>query len=93
MNRLQTIHELLSELQQQQVELEQRELQVAKAAEELSQSRAVQQALRCGRQEERGRVVALIDLQLEQLGRAGLNAISLQALRRQLVDSGSEGSG
>jgi hypothetical protein len=86
MNRLQTIHELLSELQQQQVELEQREQQVARAAEELSQSNAVQQALRCGRQEERGRVVALIDLQLEQLSRAGLNAISLQTLRRQLIE-------
>lgn len=93
MNLTQAIYDLLGELQQQQAELEQRELQVARAAEELSQSRAVQQALRCGRQEERGRVVALIDLQLEQLGRAGLNAISLQALRRQLVDSGSEGSG
>lgn len=93
MNLTQAIYDLLGELQQQQAELEQRELQVAKAAEELSQSIAVQQALRCGRQEERGRVVALIDLQLEQLGRAGLNAISLQALRRQLVDGGSDGSG
>jgi hypothetical protein len=31
-------------------------------------------------------VVALIDLQLEQLSRAGLNAISLQTLRRQLLE-------
>jgi hypothetical protein len=93
MNLTQKICDLLGELQQQQAGLEQRELQVAKAAEELSQSIAVQQALRCGRQEERGRVVALIDLQLEQLGRVGLNAISLQALRRQLVDGGLDGSG
>ena len=97
MNLTQKIYELLAEIQQHHVEvereIERREAAVAKAAEELSQSIAVQQALRCGRQEERGRVVALIDLQLEQLGRAGLNAISLQALRRQLVDSGSEGSG
>lgn len=86
MNTIQTIQQLLSDLQHQQLEMERREAELAKAAEQLSQSSAVQQALRCGRQEERGRLVALIDLQLEQLGRAGLNAISLQTLRRQLLE-------
>lgn len=86
MNTIQTIQQLLSDLQHQQLEVERREAELAKAAEQLSQSSAVQQALRCGRQEERGRLVALIDLQLEQLGRAGLNAISLQTLRRQLLE-------
>ena len=76
----------MRELRDQVVEIERREAEVARAAEELSQQDAVQQALRCGRQEERGRVVELIDLQLEQLNRAGLNAMSLQALRRQLVE-------
>lgn len=86
MNTIQTIQQLLSDLQHQQLELERREAELAKAAEQLSQSSAVQQALQCGRQEERGRLVALIDLQLEQLSRAGLNAISLQTLRRQLLE-------
>ena len=86
MSRLQVIESLVRELRDQVVEIERREAEVARAAEELSQQEAVQQALRCGRQEERGRVVALIDLQLEQLNRAGLNAMSLQALRRQLVE-------
>lgn len=86
MTRLQVIESLVRELRDQVVEIERREAEVARAAEELSQQDAVQQALRCGRQEERGRVVALIDLQLEQLNRAGLNAMSLQALRRQLVE-------
>jgi len=86
MTRLQVIESLVRELRDQVVEIERREAEVARAAEELSQQDAVQQALRCGRQEERGRVVALIDLQLEQLNRAGSNAMSLQALRRQLVE-------
>ena len=86
MTRLQVIESLVRELRDQVVEIERREAEVARAAEELSQQEAVQQALRCGRQEERGRVVALIDLQLEQLDGAGLNAMSLQALRRQLVE-------
>lgn len=86
MSRLPVIEALVRELRDQVVEIERREAEVARAAEALSQQDAVQQALRCGRQEERGRVVALIDLQLEQLNRAGLNAMSLQALRRQLVE-------
>lgn len=86
MTRLQVIEDLVRELRDQVVEIERREAEVARAAEELSQQDAVQQALRCGRQEERGRVVALIDLQLEQLNSAGFNSMSLQALRRQLVE-------
>lgn len=86
MSRLQVIEDLVRELRDQVVEIERREAEVARAAEELSQQEAVQQALRCGRQEERGRVVALIDLQLEQLNGAGINAMSLQALRRQLLE-------
>ena len=80
------IESLVRELRDQLADIEQREAAMARAAEQLSQDEAVQQALRCGRQEERGRVVELIDLQLEQLNRAGLNAMSLQALRRQLVE-------
>jgi hypothetical protein len=87
MNTIQTIQELLADLQEQQLQIERRAAEIAQAAEELSQTTAVQQALRCGQQEERGRVVALIDLQLEQLGKAGINAISLQTLRRQLTDN------
>jgi hypothetical protein len=88
MTRLQVIETLVRELRDQVVEIERREAEVARAAEALSQQDAVQQALRCGRQEERGRVVALIDLQLEQLDGAGLNAMSLRTLRRQLLEGG-----
>lgn len=86
MSRLQMIEHLVMELREQVAEIERRELEVARAAEQLSQQEAVRQALRCGQQEERSRVIALIDLQLEQLNQAGINAMSLHALRRLLLE-------
>jgi hypothetical protein len=79
------LHRLAQELEERERDLDQRELALAQAAEQLSQSEAVQQAMQCARQEATQKVVALIDLQLEQLGRAGLNAITLRTLRNTLL--------
>jgi 16S rRNA U516 pseudouridylate synthase RsuA-like enzyme len=78
--------QMVAALEARERAAEQREKELAKAAEDLTQTEAVQVALRCGKQEAIGRVVALIDLQLETLGRAGLNAISLRTLRKHIVD-------
>ena len=66
--------------------LEERERKLAAAIEDLSQDSAVQAAWQQGGQHERDRIVALIDLQLGQLAAAGMNAILLRALRRQLLE-------
>ena len=67
-------------------DLEQREQCVAQAAEELTASAAVQAAWQQGGMAERDRVAALIDLQLDQLSRGGVNALVLTALRRQVLE-------
>ena len=67
-------------------DLEQREQSVAQAAELLSQEPAIAAAWQQGGMAERDRVAALIDLQLDQLKRGGLNAIVLTALRRQVLE-------
>ena len=67
-------------------DLEQREQSVAQAAEELTATAAVQAAWQQGGMAERDRVAALIDHQLDQLSRGGVNAIVLTALRRQVLE-------
>ena len=67
-------------------DLEQREQSVAQAAEELTASAAVQAAWQQGGMAERDRVAALIDHQLDQLSRGGVNALVLTALRRQVLE-------
>ena len=66
--------------------LEQRERQLAQAAEQLSQEPAIAAAWQQGGMAERDRVAALIDLQLDQLGRGGINAVVLTALRRMVLE-------
>jgi hypothetical protein len=66
--------------------LEAREQSVAQAAEELTASAAVQAAWQQGSIAERDRVVMLIDLQLDQLKRGGINAIVLTTLRRMVLE-------
>lgn len=78
---------LIGQLEAKEQELAERERAVAEAAEQLSQSEQVQLAFVAGKQTERERVMALIDLQLETLGRAGLNAVSLRTLRHQLQEA------
>jgi hypothetical protein len=67
-------------------DLEAREQSVAQAAEELTASAAVQSAWQQGGAAERDRVVMLIDHQLDQLSRGGINAIVLTTLRRMVVE-------
>jgi hypothetical protein len=68
-------------------DLEAREQSVAQAAEELTESAAVQAAWQQGGAAERDRVVMLIDHQLDQLSRGGINAIVLTTLRRMVVEA------
>jgi hypothetical protein len=68
-------------------DLEAREQSVAQAAEELSASAAVQAAWQQGGMAERDRVAALIDHQLDQLSRGGINAIVLTTLRRMVLET------
>jgi len=67
-------------------DLEAREQSVARAAEQLTESAAVQAAWQQGGTAERARITALIDHQLEQLNRGGTNALVLTTLRRMVVE-------
>jgi hypothetical protein len=67
-------------------ELEAREQSVAQAAEELTATAAVQAAWQQGGAAQLDRVVALIDHQLDQLSRGGINAIVLTTLRRMVLE-------
>lgn len=66
--------------------IEQRERQLAQAAELLSQEPAIAAAWQQGGMAERDRVAALIDHQLDQLRRGGTNALVLTALRRMVLE-------
>jgi septal ring factor EnvC (AmiA/AmiB activator) len=81
-----TLTETRQQLDTLMAELEAREHSVAQAAEELTESAAVQAAWRQGGAAERDRITALIDHQLEQLNRSGTNALVLTTLRRMVVE-------
>ena len=66
--------------------IEAREQDLAAAAEQLSQDAAVRAAFKQGIQHERGRVLALLDHQQGLLKRGGINALVLDALRRQVQE-------
>jgi hypothetical protein len=68
-------------------DLEAREQSVARAAEQLTESAAVQAAWQQGGTAERDRITALIDHQLEQLNRGGTNALVLNTLRRMVLEA------
>lgn len=72
------------QLRQLAAELDQREADLAAAAELLSQDAAVAAAYAAGVAQERRRVVMEIDLQLEYLNYGGINAVSLQTLRDRI---------
>lgn len=80
------LQQMVETLEARERAVEQSEHELAKAAEQINQSEAVQLALRCGREEAIAQVLALIDLQLETLGKAGLNAISLRTLRKHITE-------
>ena len=66
--------------------IETRERELATMAEQLSQDTAVQAAFQQGVQYERARVLTLIDVQLSTLFGANINALSLRAHRRQVLE-------
>ena len=67
-------------------DLDEREQAVALAAEMLTESAVVQAALHQGAAAERDRVLMLIDHQLDQLKRGGVNALVLTTLRRMVAE-------
>ncbi len=69
-------------------QLEDRERELAHAAEALSQDAAVQAAFHQGVDHERRRVLALISIQLGLLKRGGTNALALEAHRLQVLEGG-----
>lgn len=88
MNRLETLAKVLAEIEADCAALAVREQELAKQAEQLTMDARIHQAEALGQRLERERVVLLINAQLEQLGRAGLNAVSLRALREQVQGNG-----
>lgn len=79
-----TLKQLTAEVVAQADQLDERERQLALAAEQLSQDAAVQAAYQQGIEQERWRVLTLISIQQGQLLRGGTNALVLDALRRQV---------
>ena len=82
----QQLNDLLATIETDQQALAAEQAAVARATEALLESPAIQAAMTQGQQIMRGRVVALIDYQLEQLMPSGTNALVLQALRRQVLE-------
>ena len=80
------LDELLAQLNADHQALRDRERDVAAQVERLNQQAAVQAAWRESGAAMKGRILALIDLQLEQLQRSGTNAIVLNALRKQVLE-------
>ena len=67
--------------------IETRERELAAMAEQLNQDSAVQAAFHQGVAHERTRVLVLIDAQLATLFGANINALSLRAHRRQVLEA------
>ena len=82
----QQLEGLLDQITEERADLEAREHATAAAAEQLSQEIAVQAAWSQATRVERGRVLALIDCQIAKFAGAGLNAMALASLRRQVVE-------
>ena len=82
----QQLDALLAQIDADHQALLTREQQLAAAAERLSQDPAIAAAWQQGGAAERDRVVALIDHQLDQLSRGGINAIVLTTLRRMVLE-------
>ena len=81
-----TITQVRQQLDTLLADIDDREQAIAQAAEQLSQTPAVQAAWQQGQLAERDRVLLLIDHQLDQLKRGGVNALVLTALRRMVAE-------
>lgn len=78
------LQQQITALQAQLSDLEAREQALAAAQEALSEAEAVRQAYGQGRRDERSRLRMLVDIQRATLNSGGINAISLDTLRRHL---------
>jgi hypothetical protein len=82
----QTLRDALAQVNHRERQLDARELEMVAAAEGLTVTARVRQAELLGRDLERQRVVGLIDAQLDELRRGGLNALSLEHLRKRVQE-------
>ena len=80
------LDELLAQLATDRAMLIDRERAIAAATEQLSQDAAVCAAWQQGGEAMRGRVIALIDHQLEMLGNRGACVTVLQTQRRMVLE-------
>jgi phage terminase large subunit-like protein len=77
-------HDLQQLIETAAAEVELTQQETAAALEAASGAPAIAAAYEQGRQDERGRLRALLEAQQEMLGKAGLNSISLATLSRSL---------
>lgn len=85
---LQALQQATQVLAEERASLDQLEASLAAQAESLSQEATVAAAYGQGRHDERRRVLLLIEHQLDQLQRAGMNPISLRTLARTIREVG-----
>jgi len=86
METLNRLDELVAVIAIERAAIEAEQCALARAAEQLTQERAVQAAWQQALTTERDRILALIDTQLDTLQRGGTNALVLTALRRQVLE-------
>ena len=80
------LEQLIEQHAQDVAQLEQDQSEVRRIKESLTSDSLRAMAYDQGRIDERNRTVALINTQLEALQATGMNAISLQALRRNVLN-------
>jgi len=78
------LQQVVDDLRTRHAALDAREQDLARWYEQLTETERVLQAERLGRDQERQRVMRLIDVQLDQLHRGSMDSCLLRALRRQV---------
>jgi hypothetical protein len=78
------LQQVVDDLRTRHAALDAREQDLARWYEQLTETERVQQAERLGRDQERQRVMRLIDVQLDQLHRGSMDSCLLRALRHQV---------
>jgi hypothetical protein len=82
------LQQVVDDLRIRHAALDDREQELARWYEQLTETERVAQAERLGRDNERRRVMHLIDVQLDQLHRGCMDSCLLRALRRQVEGVG-----
>ena len=86
MDTLNRLDELVAVIAIERAAIEAEQCALARAAEQLTQERAVQAAWQQAGAAMKAKILALIDTQLDMLQRGGTNALVLTALRRQVLE-------